>query len=71
MVCLIKYGYLVSSLIFSTVTFDSSSQGELAMVIYEWKDVRYLGKETSPGTDDDLPVSTLHSMQQALRFSNC
>ncbi|KAI8981387.1 lung seven transmembrane receptor-domain-containing protein [Trametes punicea] len=30
------------------VTFDSGSQGQLAMVIYEWGDVAYLGKETSP-----------------------
>lgn len=26
------------------------------MVIYEWADVKYLGKETTPDTDDDLPV---------------
>ncbi|TBU49906.1 lung seven transmembrane receptor-domain-containing protein [Dichomitus squalens] len=35
------------------VTFDSSSQGQLATVIYEWGDVSYLGKDTS--TDEDLP----------------
>lgn len=39
------------------VTFDeSSSQGQVAMVIYEWKDVKYLGVTTST-TDDSLPVS--------------
>lgn len=39
------------------VTFDAaSSHGQVAMVIYEWKDVKYLGKVTSE-TDDSLPVS--------------
>lgn len=38
------------------VTFDARSQGQLASVIYEWGDVKYLGKETS--RDGDLPVST-------------
>jgi len=38
------------------VTFDDSSHGQLAMVIYEWQDVKYLGKETYG--EDDLPVST-------------
>lgn len=38
------------------VTFDSSSQGQLAMVIYEWKDMPYLGKVTSQ-TDEFMPVS--------------
>ncbi|CAA7265932.1 unnamed protein product [Cyclocybe aegerita] len=37
------------------VTFDNSSQGQLAMVIYEWADVRYLGKEAKPATEEDLP----------------
>ncbi|CAK5264482.1 unnamed protein product, partial [Mycena citricolor] len=40
---------------FINVTFDASSQGQLAMVIYEWSDVQYLGKITSY-TDDELPV---------------
>ncbi|EIW87046.1 protein PTM1 [Coniophora puteana RWD-64-598 SS2] len=40
---------------FINVTFDSaSSQGQVSMVIYEWKDVDYLGKVTSE-TDDSLP----------------
>jgi hypothetical protein len=38
-----------------TVTFDGSSQGQLAAVIYEWSDVDYLGKTTS--FVEDLPVS--------------
>ena len=28
------------------VAFDSSSAGQVAMVIYEWKDVDYLGADT-------------------------
>ena len=40
------------------VSFDATSQGQLAMVIYEWSDVKYLGKVTSD-SDDDLPVSPL------------
>ncbi|KAF8560018.1 protein PTM1 [Imleria badia] len=37
------------------VTFDAgSSHGQVAMVIYEWKDVKYLGKVTSV-SDDSLP----------------
>ena len=38
-----------------TVTFDKSSHGQLAAVIYEWSDVEYLGKTTSYA--DSLPVS--------------
>ena len=37
------------------MTFDSGSQGQLAMVIYEWGDMAYLGKVTS--TANDMPVS--------------
>ncbi|KAI0267235.1 lung seven transmembrane receptor-domain-containing protein [Russula aff. rugulosa BPL654] len=39
---------------FINVSFDSTSQGHLAMVIYEWKDYQFLGKVTSE-TDDYLP----------------
>jgi hypothetical protein len=39
------------------VTFDSSSQGHVAMVIYEWEDAPYLGKVTNP--DPYLPVGFL------------
>ncbi|KAG9035496.1 hypothetical protein FRB95_011202 [Tulasnella sp. JGI-2019a] len=36
------------------VSFDSSSQGQVAMVIYEWADSNYLGAVT-PGSDTSLP----------------
>lgn len=48
---------LVPQLSVLAVTFDASSQGQLAMVVYEWADMRYLGKVTSMA-DDYLPVST-------------
>ncbi|KAI0319773.1 lung seven transmembrane receptor-domain-containing protein [Amylostereum chailletii] len=32
---------------FINVSFESASQGQLAMVIYEWSDYKYLGKITS------------------------
>lgn len=38
------------------VTFDGKSQGQLAMVVYEWSDMAYLGKVTST-VNTDLPVS--------------
>lgn len=39
------------------ITFDSTSQGQAALVIYEWKDVQYLGKARrgSSDMDADLP----------------
>ncbi|KAI0308170.1 lung seven transmembrane receptor-domain-containing protein [Multifurca ochricompacta] len=39
---------------FINVSFESASQGQLAMVIYEWNDYQYLGKVTSE-TDEYLP----------------
>jgi hypothetical protein len=36
------------------VSFDSTSQGQLAIVVYEWNDMQYLGKVTST-TDESLP----------------
>ena len=39
------------------VSFESNSQGQLAMVIYEWSDYQYLGKVTSE-IDEYLPVSS-------------
>ena len=39
------------------VTFDAKSQGQLAMVVYEWGDMAYLGKVTST-VNTELPVST-------------
>ncbi|KAH6916964.1 lung seven transmembrane receptor-domain-containing protein [Coprinopsis sp. MPI-PUGE-AT-0042] len=38
------------------VTFDKTSQGQVAMIIYEWADEDYLGKERqSSETFEDLP----------------
>ncbi|WWC87461.1 uncharacterized protein L201_002350 [Kwoniella dendrophila CBS 6074] len=34
------------------VTFDSTSAGQVALIIYEWKDVPYLGIDT-PGNSED------------------
>lgn len=31
-----------------TVSFDPSSRGQIAMVIYEWRDAKYLGIDTEP-----------------------
>lgn len=39
-----------------SVTFEPSSQGQVSVVIYEWRDAPFLGKETSK-IDDTLPVS--------------
>ena len=39
------------------VSFDNVSPAHLAMVIYEWADMQYLGKVTKSETDDSLPVS--------------
>ncbi|KAJ3966513.1 lung seven transmembrane receptor-domain-containing protein [Lentinula raphanica] len=39
---------------FINVSFDATSQGQLAMVVYEWADAPYLGKVTSV-TDELLP----------------
>ncbi|KAI0052524.1 hypothetical protein FA95DRAFT_1580094 [Auriscalpium vulgare] len=51
------------------VSFDSTSQGQLAMVIYEWKDYQYLGKLTSE-TDDFLP-RTYVCTSDAVRTGFC
>jgi hypothetical protein len=46
------------------VTFDkTTSQGNLAMVIYEWADVKYLGKATISNTDEELPVRYIHLLE--------
>ncbi|KAK0466467.1 lung seven transmembrane receptor-domain-containing protein [Desarmillaria tabescens] len=39
------------------VSFDATSQGNVAMVVYEWADAEYLGKVTSPA-DALLPQKT-------------
>jgi hypothetical protein len=43
---------------YGSVSFDSTSQGQLAMVIYEWKDAKYLGKVQHSDADNELPVSS-------------
>ncbi|KAL5494927.1 hypothetical protein ACEPAI_389 [Sanghuangporus weigelae] len=55
---------------FINVTFDDSSQGQLAMVIYEWKDVQYLGKVTSL-VDDYLPQKTYVCTSDAVKGGFC
>ncbi|KAF8203093.1 protein PTM1, partial [Pholiota molesta] len=40
---------------FINVSFDATSQGNLATIIYEWADVQYLGKETTTDTEEPLP----------------
>ncbi|KAF7339301.1 Integral membrane protein [Mycena sanguinolenta] len=52
------------------VTFEDASQGQLAMVIYEWSDVQYLGKITS-FTDDELPQKTYVCTSNALAGGFC
>ncbi len=38
------------------VSFDSTSQGQLAMVIYEWEGAKYLGKAQVSDMGNELPV---------------
>ncbi|TFY70000.1 hypothetical protein EVJ58_g95 [Rhodofomes roseus] len=54
---------------FINVTFDSGSQGQLAMVIYEWGDMAYLGKVTS--TANDLPQKTYVCTSDAVKGGFC
>jgi hypothetical protein len=49
-------GMWASDYTYVNVSFDATSQGQLAMVIYEWSDAKYLGKVTE-FSDEDLPVS--------------
>ncbi|KAI0652014.1 lung seven transmembrane receptor-domain-containing protein [Trametes meyenii] len=51
------------------VTFDSGSQGQLAMVIYEWGDVAYLGKETD--RTGELPQKTYVCTSDAMKSGFC
>jgi hypothetical protein len=46
----------------SSVSFDATSQGNLATIIYEWADVQYLGKETTTDTEEPLPVRTIYNV---------
>ncbi|KAJ7925978.1 lung seven transmembrane receptor-domain-containing protein [Mycena leptocephala] len=52
------------------ITFDAASQGQLAMVVYEWSDVQYLGKITSM-TDDQLPQKTYVCTSNAMAGGFC
>ncbi|KAI0257174.1 lung seven transmembrane receptor-domain-containing protein [Lactifluus subvellereus] len=54
---------------FINVSFESTSQGQLAMVIYEWSDYQYLGKVTSE-TDEYLP-KTYVCTSDAVRGGFC
>ncbi|KIJ27183.1 hypothetical protein M422DRAFT_62056 [Sphaerobolus stellatus SS14] len=50
------------------VSFEVGSEGQVAIVIYEWKDASYLGKETSK-SDDTLPrtyICTTSALEQGL-----
>ncbi|KAJ8474622.1 hypothetical protein ONZ45_g15889 [Pleurotus djamor] len=51
------------------VTFDSTSQGQLAMVVYEWTDSDYLGKVTNP--EEILPQKTFVCTTPALMGGFC
>ncbi|KAJ3481723.1 hypothetical protein NLI96_g7467 [Meripilus lineatus] len=51
------------------VTFDAESQGQLAMIVYEWKDMPYLGKVTSK-EHPELP-NTYVCTSDALRNGFC
>ncbi|KAH9065780.1 lung seven transmembrane receptor-domain-containing protein [Lactarius vividus] len=55
---------------FINVTFESKSQGQLAMVIYEWGDYQYLGKVTSE-IDEYLPQKTYVCTSDAVRGGFC
>ncbi|KAJ7897061.1 lung seven transmembrane receptor-domain-containing protein [Mycena olivaceomarginata] len=52
------------------ITFEDTSQGQLAMVIYEWTDVNYLGKITS-FTNDELPQKTYVCTSRAMAAGFC
>ncbi|KAI0082097.1 hypothetical protein K474DRAFT_1767896 [Panus rudis PR-1116 ss-1] len=55
---------------FINVTFDSTSQGQLAAVIYEWADAPYLGKVTSY-INDFLPQKTYVCTSDAVKGGYC
>ncbi|THH33161.1 hypothetical protein EUX98_g1064 [Antrodiella citrinella] len=63
-------GMWASGSTYINVTFDSGSQGQLAMVVYEWKDVDMLGKVTSY-IDDYLPQKTYVCTSDAVRSGFC
>ncbi|KAH7334498.1 lung seven transmembrane receptor-domain-containing protein [Rhizoctonia solani] len=51
------------------VTFDAASRGQVAMVIYEWRDARYLGIDTEP--DNYLVPKTYVCTTDAVRAKLC
>ncbi|KAG8778844.1 hypothetical protein FRC12_024773 [Ceratobasidium sp. 428] len=51
------------------VSFDPNSRGQIAMVIYEWRDVRYLGIDTEP--DNYLVPKTYVCTTDAVRAKLC
>lgn len=55
---------------FINVSFDATSQGQVATVIYEWKDVGMLGKITSY-IDDTLPQKTYVCTDDAVKAGFC
>ncbi|KAJ7751292.1 lung seven transmembrane receptor-domain-containing protein [Mycena maculata] len=64
-------GMWASESTYINVTFNPSvSQGQLAMLIYEWSDVQYLGKVTSM-TDDELPQKTYVCTSNAMAGGFC
>ncbi|QRV97588.1 membrane protein [Ceratobasidium sp. AG-Ba] len=51
------------------VSFDPSSRGQIAMVIYEWRDVKYLGIDTEP--DNYMVPKTYVCTTDAVRANLC
>lgn len=52
------------------VTFDyRTSHGQVAMAIYEWRDVKYFGVVTSE-SDNSLPVSCFYRINDTLHLSS-
>ncbi|TDL28022.1 hypothetical protein BD410DRAFT_739394 [Rickenella mellea] len=63
-------GMWAGSSTYINITFDSSSQGNLAVVLYEWKDNEILGKVTSM-SDDGLPQKTFVCTSDAVKANFC
>ncbi|KAF8922087.1 protein PTM1 [Mucidula mucida] len=55
---------------FINISFEATSQGNVAMVVYEWADAQYLGKVTSR-TDDLLPQKTYVCTTSAMLSGFC
>ncbi|RXK39801.1 major facilitator protein [Tremella mesenterica] len=59
---------------FISLTFDDTSVGQVAVVIYEWKDAKYLGADTISGDHDDVggdPPKTYICTTSAVRSGLC